>query len=493
MKNAILIYPISLFEKNDLLQIDGDVYLIEDPIYFTNYKFHKMKIILHRASMKFYFDFIKKHNPSYISLNQVNMFYDKIMNKYDNIYLHDVIDHPLRDKLHKLSKKYKSNLIIHDTPLFMETLDDLKQYKKKIKSTHYSHDHSFYRWQRRRLNILMNGNKPLFDKWSFDKENRQPYDDNYEMPKQPKINNIKYVIQAKKYVNKYFDDNFGEIDNFIYPVTFKQAKQLLHDFIKNKIDTFGKYQDAVSEKIIFGSHSLLSSSINIGLLTPDYVIDEVLSYFNKLSIVNKKKVINNVEGFIRQIIGWRSFTRFIYEYHGSQMMKMNQLNHKYKLNKKWFDGTTNIEPIDKLIDKVRRYAYLHHIERLMYIGNFCLLTKIHPMEVYKWFMIVSIDSYEWVMVSNVMGMSQYSLENISMMTRPYFSSSNYIKKMSDFDCDNWCDVWNALYYNFINDNYDMLKDNYSTAFIVSHWKSKNKQEKQDLINTAKKYLKWLDK
>ena len=127
----------------------------------------------------------------------------------------------------------------------------------------------------------------------------------------------------------------------------------------------------------------------------------------------------------------------------------------------------------------------------MYIGNFSLITNVNPIEIYKWFMIVSIDSYEWVMVSNVMGMSQWALTNIKMMTRQYFSSSNYIIKMSNFKTDKWCQIWNSLYYKFINDNYDKLKKNYATANMAKHWKNMNDTEKNEMLSIANKYLKYL--
>jgi deoxyribodipyrimidine photolyase-related protein len=243
---------------------------------------------------------------------------------------------------------------------------------------------------------------------------------------------------------------------------------------------------------MFGSHSLLSSSLNIGIITPKYVLETVITYFDKMSESDKRKNINNVEAFVRQLIGWRSFTRFMYVYYGQKMIKMNKLNHRYRLNKKWYNATTNIEPIDFMIKKVEKYAFLHHIERLMYVGNFALLTQVAPISIYKWFMIVSIDSYEWVMVSNVMGMSQYALTNISMMTRPYFSSSNYIRKMSDFtsnsNTNNWNDIWDALYYNFIDKHYQLIRENYATATAAIYWHKMDSERKKKLKKIAKQYL-----
>ena len=193
-----------------------------------------------------------------------------------------------------------------------------------------------------------------------------------------------------------FPNNFGNIENFIYPISFVEAKLLFKDFLKNKLITYGKYQDAIDSNINFGSHSLLSSSINIGILNIRYIINKTLQLFNKQTEINKKKIIPSVEAFIRQLIGWRSYVRFIYKYHGETMYEENNLKHYNKLTNHWYTAKTNIIAIDNLIIKVNKYAYLHHIERLMLIGNFALLCLINPKEIYKWFMICFIDSYEWV-------------------------------------------------------------------------------------------------
>lgn len=500
-KYFVLLYPTQLFDNIKLFDDLNCkfIYLIEEPLYFTRFKFHKLKLILHRASMKYYYDFlsnkIKSSNIKYINFDQLD--YNQIFNDMKNknittLKFFDPVEHSLLDKIEKLCNKFKFDIKMYNTLSFIETLEDLDDYyNNHTDQQHFYHDSSFYRYQRRKLDILLDSqdkNKPMYGQWSFDKENRNKFDKSYEEPKTLKIQNNKYITEARKYINKHFKNNFGDDENMVYPIDHKSAKKLFNDFIKYRLETFGKYQDAVSENIIFGSHSVLSSSINIGLITPKYIIKKTLEYFDNLNETKKKEVINSVEGFIRQVIGWRSFTRFMYQYN-SQMYDMNRLKHKNKINNNWYNATTDIKPIDILINKAKKYAYLHHIERLMYIGNFSLLTNIDPKEIYKWFMICFIDSYEWVMISNVMGMSQFSLTNISMMTRPYFSSSNYILKMSDFKKDNWCDIWDGLYYKFINDNRDILKKIYATASSVGHWNRKSKEEQKELLKIANNYIK----
>lgn len=473
-----IILPTQLFEDISYLKEMDKIYLIEEPFYFTDKPFHKQKLVFHRASMKYYYNLIKKKykDVNYITFDKVN--YKDIYSQASEIHVYDPIDKPIIKKLQ--NKK----LIIYDTPLFLETRQDLEEYRNNYTNKKkYYHDNSFYKWQRKRLNILMgDDNKPILNKWSFDKENRKPYDKNYKESKILTYEN-EYINEAKKYVNKHFPDNFGLIDNFYYPITHKETYNHLKNFIKNKLETFGKYQDGISDNVIFGSHSVLSPMLNIGLITPKQVIDETIKYYKK-----NKNEISSIEAFIRQVIGWRSYVRFIYHYHGEEMLKMNNLNHKKKLPKSWYIGKTNFGIIDDMIIKVNKYAYLHHIERLMIMGNFGLLNQIHPLELYDWFMICFIDSFEWVMVPNVFGMSQYALKDISMMTRPYFSSSNYIKKMSNYKNSEWFELWDSLYWNFINKHKNILSKIYSSAIQVKLLTNMAKDKLNNYLNIAKKIL-----
>ena len=487
-KIACFIYPNQLFYNNILLEQSNYVYIIEEPIFFTKFKFHKLKLIFHRASMKAYYDFIilkyphLQNNVSYIDYNNVN--YDNIYKQdYNNIILYNPCDYKLNEKL----KKYNINYF--DTPCFIETIDELTTFRENYTNKKTYHHDTFYKWQRIRLKILIdNNNKPLYGKWSFDRDNRKKFDKDYQIPSEPIPIKNKYIDEAIIYVNNHFSNNFGIIsdDNFIYPIDHISAKLLFKDFINNKLVTFGKYEDASSNDIKFGSHSLISILLNVGLLTPDYVINKTLDYFKKFD--DKNKIINSIEGFIRQVIGWRSYMHFIYVFHGQEMFNMNKFNHLHKLDKRWYTGNIGILPIDNLIEKVNKYAYLHHIERLMYMGNFGLLCKINPKDIYKWFMICFIDSFEWVMVGNVFGMSQYSLENISIMSKPYFSSSNYILKMSNYKKDKWCIIWDALYYNFINSNINIFKNIYSIAPSIKYWNKKTKQQRDEILQIANTFL-----
>ena len=497
-----IILPTTLFKNlsviNDLLKnnLIKQIFIVEDPTYFTKFKFHKQKLILHRASMKYYYDFLLfnyGHIIHYVSYLKTKSFYNKLSIKKYSIYMYDPIDH----KITNFFNKHFDNVNIYDNLTFMETYDDLIEFNNSVYNNRYRHD-IFYKWNRLRLNIFLDKKKkPLYNKWSFDSDNKQPFNNSYvEPPIYPmrffNSNINSYIDEAKKYISIHFEYNFGSDNDFIFPITHNQAKKLLNHFLQHKINTFGTFEDAVNSDIVIGSHSCLSSSLNIGLITVKECVDATIKHFDKLSVDNKKKQFHNYEGFIRQIIGWRSYMRLLYEFHGPSMYNMNFFNHQKTIGKEWYNATTNIYTIDILIKKVYKYAYLHHIERLMYIGNWSLITKIDPKEIYKWFMITCIDAYEWVMIPNVHGMSQHSLDNhiLSMMTRPYFSSTNYLKNMSNLvsSKEEWIDIWNAVYYNFIYENVDYLKKNYSVARQVKHWINKSDKEKKKIILFANKFL-----
>lgn len=478
--NFFIILPNQLFEYKHIkeyLDKNTKIYLIEEPRYFTDYKFHKMKLIYHRASMKNYYDEIKKKfkNIEYVNFNKVN---NNFYKKLKKITIFNIIDYKLEDKLKKLVDiEYK------DTPNFLLTHNEVKNNKNKFyKNGQYHHD-QFYRFQRKRLNILMKNNKPMKDKWSFDEKNRKKLPDDIKIPTIPKIKENKYIKEAKKYVLKNFKNNYGDTD-LIYPINHKDSKKWLESFLKERLKNFGPYQDYVNDEH-FLFHSVLTPMMNIGLLLDKDVIEISYDYY----LENKKDIpINSFEGFIRQIIGWRNYIYCVYVLEGKQMYKSNFFNHKKKINNKWWEAKTGISVIDNIIEKIIKTAYAHHIERLMYLGNILLMLEKEPKEVHRIFMEWCIDSYDWVMTPNVMGMSQFSTGKL-MMTRPYFSSSNYIQNMSNNKRDGeWDVVWDIIYYYFIYKNKDYFKKNYAIARQVVHWDNKEKKEQKDIIKNGKKLI-----
>ena len=255
----------------------------------------------------------------------------------------------------------------------------------------------------------------------------------------PKIsypNSVEVYEEAKDYINKEFKDNLGKLnDNIIYPYDFITAKKWFKKFLDQRFYDFGPYEDAIVKDERILNHSLLSPLINSGLLTSRYIVSKSVKYYKENNIP-----LNSCEGFLRQIIGWREFIKGVYESKGSFERTKNFWNFSRKIPKSFYDGTTGIEPVDDAINKVNNSAYVHHIERLMILGNFMLLCEFDPDEVYRWFMELFIDAYDWVMVPNVYGMSQFADGGL-MSTKPYISGSSYVLKMSDYKRGEWCGIW----------------------------------------------------
>jgi deoxyribodipyrimidine photolyase-related protein len=362
------------------------------------------------------------------------------------INLTEVLDNRLEDLLVKYSKKHSIRLNIKASPGFLTDLDWIRNFfsSKKYSMT------SFYIAQRKRLEVLIEDEKPIGGKWSFDSENRKRLSKEIELPDVWFPVPGDYVKEAEEYVNTNFPENPGSSTDFEYPISRKQAKKCLEDFIENRLELFGDYQDAVSNRSQFLFHSVLSPSLNIGLLTPRQILEEVLS-----SHMVKEFPMNSIEGFIRQLIGWREYMRAMYILRHDEFINGNYWDHDKSLPASFYDASTGIEPLDDTLMKVNQSGYAHHIERLMILGNFCLLAKINPGEVYRWFMEMFIDSYEWVMEPNVLGMSQYA-DGGGITTKPYVSSSNYIRRMSDYGKGYWSEIWDALFWNFITENKEKI-------------------------------------
>ena len=482
-EDITFIFPIQLFQNIKYITTKN-IYLIEEPIFFTNYNFHKMKIAYLRTTMKCYYDYLKKklknHNIKYINFYDVNdLFYKNINNK--NIYMLNPTEHLLTNKLIKI---FKNRLIILPTQNFLLNDEDIEFLKTTMFKNSYNHN-TFYIYQRKKLNILFNSknNKPDGNKWSFDEENRKKLPNKIDLPLMSKIINNKYTKEGIDYVDKYFKNNYGEI-NFIYPITHKTSIEWLDNFLNNKLSNFGIYEDAISEQEIFIFHSVLSPMMNIGLLTDTIVINKTLDYYNN----NKNKIkLQNIEGFIRQLIGWRNYIYAIYMIEKPVLDNIFKIKSNNKTYHKLWTGTTNIYPIDCIIkNKLIPYAYCHHTERLMVLANFMKFCEIDNGQIYRLFMEWTVDSTNWVMYANIYGMV---LNIVKIMKKNYIASSNYIFKMSNYkDINLWSTTFNCLYYNYISKNIDILKSDYGLRFQLALWKKKTLEDKNKINNIAENYI-----
>uniref|UniRef100_A0A6C0LJM0 Cryptochrome/DNA photolyase FAD-binding domain-containing protein n=1 Tax=viral metagenome TaxID=1070528 RepID=A0A6C0LJM0_9ZZZZ len=414
-----IILPNQLFDKK-YLDKKYKYIIWEHPHYFTCYNYNKKKLVLHRSSMRYYLDYLKKakFNVNYLEFDE--KFNEK--------------EYTMFDPVDKLDLKGKVEIL--DTPNFLISKEQMCEYRDKTDKFFFN---GFYNWNKEQLDIL-----PKIK--SQDKMNRKRLPPDVVVPGiASNKSDEKFIKEAIRYVEKHFPDNYGNTDNFIYPVRHTTAKRWLTHFIKYKFEDFGDYQDFVKKDNGFMFHSLLSSSINIGLINPSEIIDKIMD-------CKKDIPMNSFEGYVRQLF-WREYQRYCYVYYN--FSNRNYFGNNKKLNKDWYEGTLGIEPVDNAIKEGFETGYLHHIQRLMVVGNFMNLSGIHPWEGLKWFMEFSCDAYEWVMYQNVLDMV-FFVSGGATMRRPYISSSNYIIKMSDYKKGEWSDEWDCMYEDFLKKNKDKL-------------------------------------
>ena len=490
MKEIAIVFPNQLHRNNEILQKKIPIYLIEEFLFFKQYKFHKQKIVFHRSSMKEYENYLKNNShsthyiDSYDKASDIRNFIKDISGKIDKIHFIDPVDFLLEKRIKNSCSKYNLTFEIYDNPSFINNNLDLESFFKKDKVKFFQT--SFYKDQRKKYNILIENNNPEGGRWTYDDENRKKYPKDKIPPKIRFSEKNKFYDEAISYTNKYFQDNYGIINNkIIYPSNFEEVDKWLNTFLDSRFREFGPYEDAIVKEEIFLNHSLLSPLINCGLLSPKQIINETIKFYKK-----NKIPINSCEGFIRQINGWREFIRGIYVVKGSFERTRNFWKFSKKIPSSFYDGTTGIEPIDDSINKVNKSAYIHHIERLMILGNFMLLCEFDPDEVYKWFMELFIDSYDWVMVPNVYGMSQFADGGL-MSTKPYISGSSYIIKMSNYKSGEWSLIWDSLFWRFLDKQRNFFIKNPRMRMLVNSYDKMDQEKKDKLKITANNYLKSL--
>jgi deoxyribodipyrimidine photolyase-related protein len=363
--------------------------------------------------------------------------------------------------------------------MFLNTRSDFKKYLSKVKKPFMA---TYYKQQRIKKNILMNGDKPIGEKWSFDEENRKKIPDNILIPSLPNFTEDADVKDVKKTVDDFFPNHPGNVSSYWLGSSRKDALKALDVFIKDKIINFGDYEDAVKKNSPFLLHSVLSPYLNVGLITPKEIIKKILDTGK-----NKKIPLNSLEGFIRQVIGWREFMRGIYQNYDDKLENTNFFNHQRKLTDDWYNGTTGIDPIDDAIKDVNKYGYAHHIIRLMHLSNVMTLSQLHPKEIYKWFMEMFVDSSDWVMSPNVFGMGTFSDGGI-FSTKPYICGSNYIIKMSNYKKGSWSDIVDGLYWNFIHTNKDILAKNPRMGMVMMSYRKLKEDRKDYLLKIANEFI-----
>ena len=487
MTEVSIIFPHQLFPQHPAVQKGRLVYLVEEWLLFRQYNFHKQKLVLHRSSMQQYYQYLlqQKIDVQYIDCNHPWSDVRKLIahcgaNKNTEIHVADVADNWLLKRIETACKKYSIKIVQKTTPNFLNTLNDVKPFFDKKKKYFQT---AFYTDQRVKRNLLVDAvGLPIGGQWTFDADNRARYPKNEKPPAIQFAATNKFKEEAKEYVAKYFPDNYGSIENIIYPDNYETAEKWLDDFLLNRFKNFGIYEDAIVANENILHHSVLTPMLNIGLLSPQQIIDKALQAAAKNNIP-----LNSLEGFIRQIIGWREFIRIVYEREGCKQRIKNYWGFDRKIPSVFWEGNTGILPVDNVIKKVLKTGYSHHIERLMVMGNFMLLCEFDPNEVYRWFMEMYIDSYDWVMVPNVYGMTQFADGGL-MTTKPYISGSNYLLKMSDYAKGDWTEIWDALFWRFMHVHRGFFIQNPRLGMLVKTFDKMGVDKQSKHISIAEKYL-----
>jgi deoxyribodipyrimidine photolyase-related protein len=493
MSNSVtLVFPHQLFKNNPALKKGTKVYLIEELLYFKLFHFHQQKLVLHRASMKFYEQFLieKGYVVEYINQEHVNSDCLQLIKSLakegiTHINIVEVVDNWLMKKVQASCKKASIALQVFNTPNFLNTTSEVAEFFSKRK-TYFQTD--FYTWQRKqRVILLEKEGKPIGGKWTYDAENRAKFPKKEIVPNLPLPDETNFIKEAKKYVSKHFPKNYGELNGpHLFAINFEDSEQWLDEFLNHRFEKFGIYEDSIVAKELVLHHSVLSPMLNIGLLTPLQIIDKALAIGHEKNIP-----LNSLEGFIRQIMGWREFIKIVYEREGSKQRTTNYWNFTRKIPSSFWTGTTGIPPIDITIKKILKTGYCHHIERLMVLGNFMLLCEFDPNEVYKWFMEMFIDAYDWVMVPNVYGMTQFADGGL-MTTKPYISGSNYLMKMSDYEKGEWQSIWDGLFWRFMHEHRSFFLKNPRLGMLVGTFDKMNAEKQEAHLNNANLFLKNLD-
>lgn len=492
----------SWFETVD----DSVTYVLMEVRTETDYAVHHIqKVVGFFASMRVFADELqsKKHQVVYLKLNdkdnlqsfEANL--ERIL-KNDN-YTQFEYQLPDEFRVDLMLKNFAVALSIpvkvYDSEHFFGTRNELGDFFEGKKTFLME---SFYRSMRKKHQILMEGNNPITGQWNYDGDNRKKLPKNHK-PTSPLVFNTD-VSDLVEMMAKTDIKTIGTIDstNFIWPINRTQSLELLEFFVVECLPLFGSYQDAMSPNEWSLYHSRLSFSLNTKMISPLEVIERAITEWQ-----NNPEVIeyNQLEGFVRQIIGWREYMRGIYWLKMPEYASMNFFNYQEKLPEWFWTGKTKMNCLKDAINQSLNYAYAHHIQRLMITGNFALLAGIHPDEVDAWYLGIYIDALEWVEITNTRGMSQFADGGI-VGTKPYVSSAAYIDKMSHYcgSCfynkakkvgEKAC-PFNSLYWNFYDKHEDKLTKNPRIGMMYNVWRKMKQEDKVALLEQADYYLKNLN-
>ena len=492
MNSLGIILPDQLSFNNPVLSSidDKDFLLLYEPMSaFYEIKSHKQKIVFLVSALRHFMQKINHENILHKKIEKKSQGLDSYLkeihknNSFSILYISKPSDFKTLKDLMYFCQSNNVELKVLEDKKFITTNKDFEIWSEGKKTTVLEF---YYRWLRKKHSILMTNNaKPIGDKWNLDKENRKGISKLTEnIPKRKKIKNDDITIEVMIEVESMFTSSFGSLENFNWSVTHEGAKQIFKDFLDRFLPNFGSFQDAINKDNSFMFHSLLSPYLNAGLLDPMECIQEAEKrYLN----TDYEIPLNSVEGFIRQILGWREFIMGVYWQNMPQYKDLNFWSHSKNLSDSWYEGTTGIPPLDDAIKESIDYGYTHHINRLMIISNLMNLSGVNPNKMYQWFMEMYIDSADWVMVPNVYGMGSYADGGI-FSTKPYICGSSYMLRMSNYKKGEWCDVVDGLYWRFIDKNIRFFEKNPRLSLMTRALGRLDKERKHIIFDKAEEFI-----
>jgi deoxyribodipyrimidine photolyase-related protein len=465
----------------------------------TYVKHHKKKIAFLFSSMRHYAKELKQsgYKVEYTKIDDpsnTGSFRDEVERalKSHNIE-RIVITHPSEYRvladINRWEADFRVPVEIITDHRFLCTPDDFTNWAKDRKQLRMEY---FYREMRKKYSILMDGDEPIGGQWNYDAENRKPPKEGLIIPK-PFTNDTDNITRdVIELVAKRFANHFGDLEPFYFAVTRDQALQVLKLFIEQRLSHFGDYQDAMIEGEPWMYHSHISFYLNCGLLLPIECVKAAEDSYHK-----GKAPLNAVEGFIRQIIGWREYVRGIYWHKMPEYAEENYFKATRKLPDFYWEANTKMNCLRQCVSETKENAYAHHIQRLMVLGNFALLAGIDPRQVNEWFLIVYADAYEWVELTNVSGMILFA-DGGYLASKPYAASGSYINKMSDY-CKN-CSYkvnkkngpdacpFNYLYWDFLARNREKLKSNHRLGMIYKNYDRMDSEKQKAIQDDSLKFF-----
>lgn len=489
-------------------QIDPDsVYLMAEMRQETDYvQHHIQKVVAFFSAMRSFAASLedKGHKVVYVKINEeknpqdlkklIHLFTEKTRAEKFEYLLPD--EYRLDQQLKEIAASLEIKTESFDTDHFLTTRDTLEKFFQGKKQLVME---SFYRMMRKKYDIMMENGQPEGGKWNYDQSNRKKWKGSPAIP--PEYDLRKDVSDLLAEIEQAGIKTIGKIDPkaFNWPTSRSESLEVLNYFTENLLLHFGDYQDALHTEQKFLFHSRISFAMNSKMISPKEVIDRVLEeYRDQQDQID----ISQVEGFIRQILGWREYMRGIYWKEMPGYKSTNALDNQNKLPEFFWTGNTKMNCLSHAINQSLEEAYAHHIQRLMITGNYALLTQTHPDEVDAWYLGVYIDAIEWVEITNTRGMSQFADGGI-VATKPYVSSANYINKMGNYcqGCtykhskktgEDSC-PFNALYWNFLDAKKEKFKDNPRMGMMLNLLAKKDEKEMGEIKARAREIIENPDK